>query len=722
MQSYLVPKNTDNKLIEKIIYTLKNKRIKYKLEDDLLVLELDLLKQQIVLRIFHDNYIPSFILCEEENINLANEIDKINLLIEDYERIEDIIYDLLKIANRIKMIKKIDNKNHEKFKKDLEIKKDAYIKKYKEEKMNNSSIFSLRESIEMLGDQIIKIYDNDNFFVSIKDFPNIKVYMKNFTFKNAEELEIKILIKVKSDLVKEPPIIDIKSNKELEDNLLKVIQELKPFKQNNWSVKYSLYDTLVSIHSMISTFGKISSSSTNTNGCEEILEELEYLLNLKTSSVSITKLLEIFDKDLINSNNINYNNNNYWKKGTGYGHSGVNSWNIDEYINTLDNKKRTITSKMAYLLLRILKDNTKLDDYIEKLNKIFILYFEHIETNESINNLNNYNVNIFSIETFINKNDKYYINNADNPDVIKLVSSFRNYGELHDKSFKLNFLEQVPFKINEELIHKELDSFQQKFIGQEIIYYNNKFNSFHDFNQKNIDIDTEKLYRLRKEFNIIKKSISNNKDASVFFRIEKDNISKMKFMISGPINTPYAYGLYIFDMTIPNTFPNTPPLVNFRNNGGKRFNPNLYKCGKVCLSLLGTWSGDKGEKWNAVTSTFFQIIISIQSLILVEEPYFNEPGHERFINQAIGKEKSEKYNEETRLFNLDHTINDLIEQILNNKNYFDEYYDVIRKYFIFQREDMIKTFTAWEAEYKTADLKIQFSKSLQKFIEISKLL
>jgi hypothetical protein len=44
----------------------------------------------------------------------------------------------------------------------------------------------------------------------------------------------------------------------------------------------------------------------------------------------------------------------------------------------------------------------------------------------------------------------------------------------------------------------------------------------------------------------------------------------------------------------------------------------------VCLSLLGTWSGAAGENWSALTSTFLQVIVSIQSLILVPEPYFNE--------------------------------------------------------------------------------------------------
>ena len=83
-----------------------------------------------------------------------------------------------------------------------------------------------------------------------------------------------------------------------------------------------------------------------------------------------------------------------------------------------------------------------------------------------------------------------------------------------------------------------------------------------------------------------------------------------------------------------------------------RFNPNLYKCGKVCLSLLGTWSGARGESWDPAASSMLQVgtlatrvlphggsdgrlpallpevqvLISISSLILVEHPYYNEPG------------------------------------------------------------------------------------------------
>ena len=62
----------------------------------------------------------------------------------------------------------------------------------------------------------------------------------------------------------------------------------------------------------------------------------------------------------------------------------------------------------------------------------------------------------------------------------------------------------------------------------------------------------------------------------------------------------------------------------------QRINPNLYDCGKVCLSLLGTWSG---PGWQPGRSNMLQVLVSIQGMILVEEPFYNEPG-----------KKQEKYN------------------------------------------------------------------------------
>ncbi len=81
--------------------------------------------------------------------------------------------------------------------------------------------------------------------------------------------------------------------------------------------------------------------------------------------------------------------------------------------------------------------------------------------------------------------------------------------------------------------------------------------------------------------------------------------------------------------------------LQFLTTGGgrERLNPNLYACGKVCLSLLGTWpGGGKAEKWVAATSSMLQLLVSIQSLIFVDQPFFNEPGYERnrrFLSRCL---------------------------------------------------------------------------------------
>jgi len=39
-------------------------------------------------------------------------------------------------------------------------------------------------------------------------------------------------------------------------------------------------------------------------------------------------------------------------------------------------------------------------------------------------------------------------------------------------------------------------------------------------------------------------------------------------------------------------------------------------CGKVCLSLLGTWDGQQGEQWNETTSTVLQVSVDHCYLLL----------------------------------------------------------------------------------------------------------
>ncbi|KAL0579537.1 hypothetical protein V5O48_002466 [Marasmius crinis-equi] len=140
----------------------------------------------------------------------------------------------------------------------------------------------------------------------------------------------------------------------------------------------------------------------------------------------------------------------------------------------------------------------------------------------------------------------------------------------------------------------------------------------------NSDIPKRSL-AIAKELAILTMNLPVAWDSSIFLRVDETRVDIIKAMITGPEGTPYYNGCYLFDIFLGPSYNQAPPSVKYiTTNGGKyRFNPNLYADGKVCLSLLGTWSG---PGWVPGKSTLLQVLISIQSMILCDEPYLNEPG------------------------------------------------------------------------------------------------
>lgn len=155
-----------------------------------------------------------------------------------------------------------------------------------------------------------------------------------------------------------------------------------------------------------------------------------------------------------------------------------------------------------------------------------------------------------------------------------------------------------------------------------------------------------RVKRLAQETVTLSTSLPLSFSSSVFVRCDTDRLDIMKVLITGPADTPYANGCFEFDVYFPHDYPNSPMMINLETTGrhSVRFNPNLYNDGKVCLSVLNTWHGRPEEKWNAQTSSFLQVLVSIQSLILVSEPYFNEPGFERSRGTPSGNHSSREYN------------------------------------------------------------------------------
>ena len=131
------------------------------------------------------------------------------------------------------------------------------------------------------------------------------------------------------------------------------------------------------------------------------------------------------------------------------------------------------------------------------------------------------------------------------------------------------------------------------------------------------------IKRILRDIMVLKKEPLN--DTGIYINWNENDIKKVKACIIGPEDTPYCYGYYFFDITFPDDYPHKPPKVIYQTREGMiRFNPNLYACGKVCVSILGTWSGPQWTSCQSLRS----ILLSLQTL-LNDKPIQNEPGFEK---------------------------------------------------------------------------------------------
>jgi ubiquitin-protein ligase len=111
-------------------------------------------------------------------------------------------------------------------------------------------------------------------------------------------------------------------------------------------------------------------------------------------------------------------------------------------------------------------------------------------------------------------------------------------------------------------------------------------------------------------------------DIGIFYQHDEEDMLKGHAMIIGPEETCYEHGFYFFKFAFPHNYPVSPPKVEYLTNDGvTRFHPNLYRDGKVCLSVLNTW---RGEGWSSCQSIRSILIILLS--ILTDAPLLHEPG------------------------------------------------------------------------------------------------
>ncbi len=137
---------------------------------------------------------------------------------------------------------------------------------------------------------------------------------------------------------------------------------------------------------------------------------------------------------------------------------------------------------------------------------------------------------------------------------------------------------------------------------------------------KNIIVSLTAQKRLLKDVcDIIRKPLTSE---GIYYIHDEDNILKGYALLVGPSDTCYQDGMYLFSFRFPADYPYSPPIVKFHTHDGiTRFHPNLYRTGKVCLSILNTW---KGEQWTS-TQTIRSILLTLISLFN-NNPLINEPG------------------------------------------------------------------------------------------------
>ena len=200
-------------------------------------------------------------------------------------------------------------------------------------------------------------------------------------------------------------------------------------------------------------------------------------------------------------------------------------------------------------------------------------------------------------------------------------------------------------------------------------------------------VSKETIHRLLKDVkHIIKQPLT---EQGIYYIHHDTNMLKGYAMIVGPADTPYFGGYYFFELTYPVDYPHSPPKVKYYTNGGGiRFNPNLYTSGKVCVSLLNTWSGDQWTSCQSIST----VLLTLCTL-LCKDPLLNEPGVTR------AHPDMPKYTSIVEYANLSVAVCDVVEQKAGvYQPFFGLFQTVVKEHFMTHYE----TFVAF-SQQKSAD-------------------
>ena len=587
-----------------------------------------------------------------------------------------------------------------------------------------------------------------------------------------------------------PPVVKI-IRPRLMNSLMHRISNTKMIQLDYWTPARSMSFVINKIHALLEKHAEIS-VDTELNDVAKyphgaFLKIENILLDLATQ-VGTDHLPDIDDEkdekyenftksakpDNTNNNNNNNNNlnsrykntpkNTVWAAGTGYGHGGSSTWNVEAYLKSAEERDKLIQSNIGKLITELQDcENNKTDIsvvYNALKHSVLISYlkttFEGVTLLEINKHRGLYNLIFNLISNLANEHGIYLfyekegrslydmlnelnttcvsvskyksMDNSDDDLIGMITNVFGMVKICYEALLTDQFAEakkketQEAEKITKEkeyvnkmkeLRDKDIDNDnhnEYKLIGTNF-HYQKQFD-----NDKSHAMSKDVMKRIRNEFASFN-SLPIDYAAIIISRPDKDYMTAVRTLMTGPADTPYECGVFLFDTYINNNFPAGPPNVWYLNTGGVRFNPNLYAEGKVCLSILGTWGGDRGgESWHKDNSHLIQIYTSILSQILIEKPYFNEPGYETY-NNSSAMATAEDYNQNIRLYTMKHAMLDLIR----NPKAYQQFEDVILAHFAMKKEKVIEVCTKW-TNMASASRKDDYQKTLDAIkVELNKL-
>jgi len=510
---------------------------------------------------------------------------------------------------------------------------------------------------------------------AIKNIKNINIKIPNDVFNIQIENKFKdhifeYSITIPQNYPFSPPSLIITSN--YNQSFSYALNNCEILNSTKWNPSTTIKDILIGIFNNVETFEVESIKNTITDS--------------KFAELTI-KLLQITNSEPLNSKKFNLNFN-FLKiqdksnsKGIGYDLDPNIRWDISKHQKEQELKHLNITKLLLDIIPLINKNSDNIGDtcLIPYINQ-YIYGLSVIEISKN----KNYYINLIKAFHEIYKlgiyNDKFNLEKISNQ-----KNSLKEFTEIYSCVCDIKFEHN-----NSNTQSKYVEIMKEFAFDSAEIIYNKRFKFM---NEVKTNSSGEKIARVQKEFITINDNLLENinENSSIFFRYDEANMSILKFLIIPNCDTPYAYGCFEFDMYLKSDFPYTPPHVEIITTGGGkfRFNPNLYDNGKVCLSLLGTWNGKEGESWTK-ESTILQVLLSIQSIIFCDDPYFNEPGYEHDRGTDKGKLKSEIYNEPVRF----HTLSlAMVNQLKNPSFGFEE---VIRNHFKLMKDKIYKKLDNWK--------------------------